>query len=41
MRKNLYRSIWKSLGRYLAIVAIIAGFPKPHGEITEDAGEIG
>ena len=24
MRKNLYRSIWKSLGRYLAIVAIIA-----------------
>ena len=25
----------------VAIVAIIAGFPKPHGEITEDAGEIG
>lgn len=24
MRKNLYRSIWKSLGRYIAIVAIIA-----------------
>ena len=24
MRKNLYQSIWRSLGRYLAIVAIIA-----------------
>jgi len=24
MRKNLYQTIWKSLGRYLAIVAIIA-----------------
>ena len=24
MRKNLYRSVWKSLGRYIAIVAIIA-----------------
>ena len=24
MRRNLYRSIWKSVGRYLAIVAIIA-----------------
>lgn len=24
MRKNLYRSIWRSLGRYIAIVAIIA-----------------
>ncbi|WP_150306086.1 Na+/H+ antiporter NhaC family protein [Pseudomonas saliphila] len=25
----------------VAIVAIIAGFPRPRGEITEDAGEIG